>query len=223
MWPCRFLMANLSAFYFPSHPWVSIPKIALIQQLLWSQLCLWPACLLLQLWCSQTTALLVFKLTVLPSSARCRAGNLWNPQAHPCVQDTAGSESRCPELGSWRTTGTSHGGEVLQLLQLPEMLKATQALRGILTHCKSLFWGLTCPQTGYFKGLWAPCKTHIPTKVLAERQWKNLPLNAAQPGFEPRHHQQLSTHLVFSLTAFRVLASSSNLIKSFSAQCLSGH
>lgn len=58
---------------------------------------------------------------------------------------------------------------------------------------------------------------------MSEHQWKHLPLNAVEPGFQSMLHQQLLTHLVFNLTAFWALASSSNLIKSSSAQGLSGH
>lgn len=139
MHPHHFLMVNLSAFCFPSHPWVSIPKIALIKQSLWSWLCLWPAWFLLWLWCSQTTGLLIFKLPVLPSSAGCRAGTLWNHWALSCIQDAADSAFWCSALRSQRTTRTSHGGEAFQMLQVPEILEATQALGVILTHCKCLF------------------------------------------------------------------------------------
>lgn len=66
--------ANLSAFCFPSQPWVSVPKITLITQSLWNQLCLWPALFLL--WHTQTMVLLLFKLTFLPSGAHCTAGTL---------------------------------------------------------------------------------------------------------------------------------------------------
>lgn len=201
------LKADLSPFCFPSHPWVSIPKIALIKQQLWDRPCSWLAPFLLSLWHSQTMVLLVFKLTFTPMvlSAIRHIPVLrmlwWVSPAEP------------------NDSGTSPVLELFRCCSSPTHLRPLRALGYLILkslHYQQMNLGCIMPTVLWERAVSCLQHSHVPVVAV----WASLeaypdPWRGARTAAGPSSPLQ-------SLSLW-ALASSSNWFKSSFAQSLSGH